>query len=567
METKQIRYCSEDMVSRLPGLFPYFEFAENGVTIVHSAKDSMDGCYGKVVCGIKLPDDAGLTVGGNQLLNGGESYSYRTLMNMYYTYRDVVPSSDRFRLFLEKCIGRYRIYDEIDMPECDLIPEYGYYAESARLFAEYRAMSEAVALYQTMKQDMDEINCEMECLVEKYARMGGDVMRDYYRDKSYACTEIADDIFVNHADASAAVIGLSLNMVSTENDLGYLSTYLDYWEPSKRYVGGDIVIYNDRTYVCTCAQGTYTEGAWDSGTETVVFDYGNFALLSDGNPGTEDGVTLSGTMESMLPEFKEGKLFTDEGGSVRTPNPGEDWLWYYKKGAVGHSESFNDEYGNIMMQEGYERNLELETYETHLMAYGDVLTDIIFDEESFTVTFEYVIGCNLKAVLRSIATDGNGVTRYYYSGYEYNQDDAHGVRCTETYKFCGDLSAINEIVGNGDFDSFVNGNMVGYWYHRCPFSLEPSIETIQMIVNGVPAYGTAVMTNFIVSVGSERDELVSPVMKMDYLTGVSMKPDVDSEVYVNRGNAAAWERHVKLGDVRTFNGLLDFSNGGFFNLI
>jgi hypothetical protein len=577
METKQIRYCQEDLVSRVPGLFPYLEFGENGLTTVHSAKDSPNGCYGHVPCGIKLPDDTSLVYNGVEFLTGGSSYSYRTLMNLYYRYKGLIPDDDPFVVFMERCIGMFRVYDEINLPDCDLIPEYAYYAECSRLYTEYSSISAICSAYMQFRS-MNEINCDMECLVGRYARMGGDTMRDYYYQKSVEAETIADELFDTIADINAGSIDVSLNIVSSENDLGVLAAYIDYWEPNRRYVGGDLVIYNDRTYICTCEEGLYTEGSWDPDTETVVFDYGNFTLLSESdytqNIASQDLMDtigeyfdVSGTMQSMLPVFKESLTYTNEGGTATEPKDGEDWLWYYKIGALGNYETSTDEYGNINIKEGGSRNELVGSYETDLMAYGDVLTNIECDEDLMTVTFTYVIGANLKAELKYKDTDDNGVTRYYYGGYAYNENDPHGVVCTETYPFVPNNSDITTLINNGHFANYVSNSVPEYRYFKCPFDTSYNTSIISMTVNGIPVTVPAVIGGFNVSVSSDRDILVSPVIKKDYLVGIAAPPYYEENVFINRGDSAAWERHVKLGDIKTFDDLSTYSNGGFFNLM
>lgn len=573
--TIQLRYGVEDLVSRIPGLFPWFEYGEDGVTRLRSAKDAPNGCYGKVACGLRLPSNVSLTHGGETILLGGEAYSYRTLMNEYYRYRNLLPEDDPFLFFMDTCVGLYQIWadpnlpDGIDLSECDLIPEYGYYGEASRIYSEYCSISNMCAAYERMKRDSGEINCELECLLDRYARMGGDAMRDYYHTKASECADIADMVMEAYAEPIASTVDVGLSFVSTSEDLGVLTTYLNQWEPGARYVGGDIVVHDGRTWVCTCGEGEYTEGAWDPDLCEIVFDTQNFTMLSSPynqqTPGTE--WIMTGYSESQLQVFKDGMTYTDEGGTTRLPQNGEDWLWYYKIGAIANCESDTDRLGNITIQDGETRNTVIGQYDTHLNAYGDVLVSITPDQSVMTVTFSYVIGANLKAILTDSVTDSVGDTRYYYSGYAYNADDSHGVRYEETYSFCGDLSEINEILSNGDFTAYVTGSPIDYACYTCPFSTSDASVSITQMVNGVPVTSNSVIGMYNVSVGVNADILVSPVFKDDSLVGFPFMPHVESDVFVNRGNCAAWERHMKLGECRSFDDLENYSNGGFFNLM
>jgi hypothetical protein len=62
MRTIQYRVSYEKMITRLPGLFAYLESNEFGEMILHKATDSIDGCYGKIVENIKLPENCGCNV-------------------------------------------------------------------------------------------------------------------------------------------------------------------------------------------------------------------------------------------------------------------------------------------------------------------------------------------------------------------------------------------------------------------------------------------------------------------------------------------------------------------------
>ena len=88
-----------------------------------------------------------------------------------------------------------------------------------------------------------------------------------------------------------------------------------------------------------------------------------------------------------------------------------------------------------------------------------------------------------------------------------------------------------------------------------------------MDVNGVPVDYSYIMSGFSTQITTEKDSLVSPTLKFDYLNGITYKPEVKNDVRVSRGNAAAWERHIKLSEIKNFEDLETYSNGGFFNLM
>lgn len=62
------------------------------------------------------------------------------------------------------------------------------------------------------------------------------------------------------------------------------------------------------------------------------------------------------------------------------------------------------------------------------------------------------------------------------------------------------------------------------------------------------------------------DILYSPTFKQDYLSVASYAPSVNVDVDINRGNNTAFERHLRLSEVKTLNDMLNFRNGSFFNV-
>ena len=64
---------------------------------------------------------------------------------------------------------------------------------------------------------------------------------------------------------------------------------------------------------------------------------------------------------------------------------------------------------------------------------------------------------------------------------------------------------------------------------------------------------------------ARNEELHMPITKLDYFSGTTYQPQIQADVHVNRGNATAWERHIKL-EVKTFP-YVRLCKGGFFNKI
>lgn len=58
----------------------------------------------------------------------------------------------------------------------------------------------------------------------------------------------------------------------------------------------------------------------------------------------------------------------------------------------------------------------------------------------------------------------------------------------------------------------------------------------------------------------------TPIIKREIYLGSSSKENRNIDIYIDRGNGAAFEKHLKLGEISTFNDLLQYGNG-YFNVI
>lgn len=547
MNTIKIKYGLEDITSRIPGLFAYLEFDENRVGTPHPASDSDAGCYGKIVCSLKVPENVTLVVDGVDIVNSeteptSNVYTYRTLMNAYYMYREEYPNNS-FIQFMERGIGMVKTpFNE----EWTLVPEYEYYANCARLFDEYTKIGIMCEKYEQIKQNTGEINCELECLCEKYKKMGGNTMRDWYGRMAVESNYVAEEYLGYRSNEFN--LEYNINIVSSENDLGILNTYLDYFDPQHTYHGGEYTIYNDRTYISNLGEGETYKGQWDS----TKFD-----PLTEEYPQRDN---ITGTTDSVLGGFRKNKNYLDEGGTLRLPDQGSDWLWYYAIGDVGYSETTTDMFNNIEIEDGHERKGEGED-EDHLLAYGDIIKNIERDTINNTITFIYVIGAHLVATLIEIDTDDDGNEHYYYSDYRYDEDDPHGVTYTETYSYEADGEIAR--MSNVEFLYYINHNKSelvqsgdGTWrYTKAEFRVVGGTSYVDRVVDGMNIIYPYVASEFETKFQTEKDTLCSPLTKFDYLTGIPYNPSVVSDTNISRGNATAWERHIKLGEIKTFEDL------------
>lgn len=91
----------ENLVSRIPGLFPYILEDSYGIIKLHKAIDGDNGCYGMVIPDLKVnftmtnPDNDNIVV-----FESGKFYSYRTLMNNYYRLKKIKSYFNSIRKYI-----------------------------------------------------------------------------------------------------------------------------------------------------------------------------------------------------------------------------------------------------------------------------------------------------------------------------------------------------------------------------------------------------------------------------------------------------------------------------------
>lgn len=72
-------------------------------------------------------------------------------------------------------------------------------------------------------------------------------------------------------------------------------------------------------------------------------------------------------------------------------------------------------------------------------------------------------------------------------------------------------------------------------------------------------------TNFTTTVDITHVDIEErPLIRYDYYNGVNFQPSVNEDVYIERGVTQAFEKHIKFSEIKTFDDLENYANGGFF---
>ena len=546
----------ELIISRIPSLFPYIEFNDENICELHSANDSINGSYGKIVPNLLLPD--------------GKIISYNELMGLYYkNYLSEVN-----RKYVETAIGKVFVdKSEFNDEENDLVPEYIYLATVKGLYFEYSKMSRQCALYnKLLTDDKSNYSSHMCCYCEKYNRMGGDKMLIFLESQLNKSEEIAKDYLQFAINGSSNGLKMSINipLMDTIDDLGIMNCYLEEWVAGKEYYLNDKVIYDDEVYECICNK---TTGFYNENTEKIEFDSENWRLSTD-NVESDYSYSLDGYSDSKLSSLRTYSEYLDENDESDLPEKGEDWLFFYRKGYVANYRTINDKFGNIKhFGDDY-------TNGNDLYAYGDVLVDIDYNTYNNEIIFTYCLDAHLKATYIKSETDDDGNVKYYYNDFkmdEINENNHHGVMYTDTYRY-DNGSDLSNLIESGDFKKYVEEgiiteNVIDKYnftiFTKFEFNTKNSLTTITKDIDNSSITSAVTMSKFHSEANGKDmlDNLQNTTLyRRDYFNGISYKPTENINVYINRNNTSAFECNLKLGEIHTIEDLENYSNGGYFQI-
>ena len=165
-------------------------------------------------------------------------------------------------------------------------------------------------------------------------------------------------------------------------------------------------------------------------------------------------------------------------------------------------------------------------------------------------------------IISSAVTESGNVkyiTFEYVLGGEYNGTSYvpnTGIRYVETYKYDENVSGLTCLDDFEDLQIFYNN--IDY-----DFSKETIYNSDLMLYR---SGNTANVTAYTVGdVWRDGVAINAPVFKEDYLMGINGDIKMDIDVEIDRGNAAAFERHLKLSECNSFEDLYNYGNN-YYNL-
>lgn len=294
---------------------------------------------------------------------------------------------------------------------------------------------------------------------------------------------------------------------------------------------------------------------WDydrTGEETIPTQVGDI----DG-----DDIVMT---ESKLKSLRTFKDYINEYGQQEEPGDGEDWLFFYRKGHIVDYTMNTDENGNI------------EQDDTGLfLAFGNLITDIECDATEQTITFTYKMGVRLMPTGESTYQDDDGnIIKTYSEFIVDDRDTVHGVTYQETYRYEADCE-LADLIASGKFGEYITDDgdrrramtdedVQMFSYNKYAFNTSDNVlYTEKRIVNSIVTI-PYIPTRLEAAMDAEEDILYAPTFKTDYLNGITYEPIITNEVWIDRGINAMFDKHIKLGEVKTLQDMENYANGSVF---
>lgn len=356
-------------------------------------------------------------------------YSYRTIINLYHKYkvvkdiynnklfqRNEYGSTDYTRIqeilkfinFVERGIGCYTVEELVDeynndeknkqnpivfdYEESYLIPSKIYIATAADLYNQMKYLQTSCEYYNSITNAEDKkIYNELCCECEQYKLKGGENMVNLLK----FCIDKAEEVaeyyysYTNHQSYYNINIPLHLTML----DMGVYDTYQPIWDSTQGYRKGEVVNYNNESYICIGSQNPSCGIIYiqDDEKNNIYYGYVNkydciefpteiftkikdleqTHIISEGGRYIDNDIKLKNVQggqkfnveeeeakgdivdsysfnantSSRLKDLRRMKNFIENNKEYK-PADDKDWLFYYRKGVVTNKK-LTDRLGNL----------------------------------------------------------------------------------------------------------------------------------------------------------------------------------------------------------------------------
>lgn len=184
---------------------------------------------------------------------------------------------------------------------------------------------------------------------------------------------------------------------------------------------------------------------------------------------------------------------------------------------------------------------------------GASLTAVVNEYQSFQDDIRCDVTYYMGATLEYVDGKGYKLAQGYNSGVTYNETVVFKEKQQKYYLKEDDFYMVNVIVPERE-ENTIYSNTYDLQYNDNLASIKMKIDILGTNDDEFkPEKGFAHNNNTI----------IEPTIRQEYKFGISSLQSVDSDIYIDRGINAAFEKHLKLGEVSTMEDLTQYSNGFF----
>lgn len=527
----------------------------------------------------------------------------KTVPNEYkYYYGYVNKNNDKDVIIEEEWDNKDNIEREVYIRKkliCTLVPEFVYLSDAKSLHNQMVQMRKQCKFYGDKKSVIGE-DKHLCCLCDKYIQMGGVTFEEWLEECIEEAVDISNEYYTYAQEASKKMsLEFDIDLLSSYDDMGIMIPYIPTWLPYKQYYVNDKVIYNDEIYICK----QNTNGKWDEEIEKIVFDTDSFEKFTnvfkvcdeEGNINEDlNTLEVKGKTNSKLTDLRRFKTYINVDNLGECPDSGYDWLYYYRVGYVCNITTLNDELGNIKPFVIEEQENEISTEDNNsvnncdslcqnLAAFGDVITNITNNTDEKTITFTYVLGAHLIPEEGSTYIDDDN--NVYYTWKNFKRDisekyQKYGVTYEETYNYTekGELDKLirgdikitteNETEQIITFNDYITGTYDdGLKYYKFEFIKYNNSTSYNKTIANRDVNINSILTDFTL-IRTDNEEFIgkTPTIRTDFFNGISYSPTLETNVRIQRGTTSVFDKHIRFGECKTIDDMIDYQNSSFFNI-
>ena len=310
----------------------------------------------------------------------------------------------------------------------------------------------------------------------------------------------------------------------------------------------------------------------------LYYKVGNVSSLSKNEvlslDGSEEGQYFDGNiLESMRFFYTiDGVPYKD--GEVILTNEMETSVKTDVLGAIGECGSKVNEYLSTLNEKnvGVEKEVEGVNEDNQYDSFINGLDYLNYKTpySRLYCEFTYYIG----AILRQKSVKKEGLV--YYDGFELAENMNHGVKYVETDELVNrdciyhllnggkynlkyyDIVQNEKSVVLNDYDNQIANVKTADFTMPIRLLRKGSDGTVEVSQEEFsPKFGFNQLNNLI----------VAPVFRKEFEFGVSIPQKVKSDIYIDRGINKAFDKHLRLQEIRTMDALEQYQNGAVFNII